>query len=132
MSQQGLITAASASPFAETLSRLEAALAQAKLTVFARIDHAAGAAAADMELRPTTLLIFGNPRGGTPLMQADQRIGLELPMKMLVWDDATGKTCLTYDDPAWVAQRFGLDPAMPPVVAMSKALAALADAAGRR
>jgi uncharacterized protein (DUF302 family) len=111
---------------------LEVALLERKLTVFARIDHAAGAAEAEMELRPTTLYIFGNPRAGTPLMQAAQQIGLQLPLKILVWEDAFGQTWLSYDDLAWIARRFSLDPAMPAVVAMSKALAAITDDAGRK
>jgi uncharacterized protein (DUF302 family) len=131
ISAEGLITTASENSFATTLGRLETALQDKGLTLFARIDHAAGAAQADMELAPTMLLIFGNPKGGTPLMQSIQQIGLQLPLKLLVWEDATGETRLTYDDPLWLAQRFGLDPAMPAVVAMSKALTALADAAGR-
>jgi uncharacterized protein (DUF302 family) len=132
MPQQGLITTASIHSFAETMTLLEYALLERKLTIFARIDHAAGAALAEMELRPTTLLIFGNPQAGTPLMQAVQQIGLQLPLKILVWEDGVGQTCLSYDDPAWIARRFSLDPAMPAVVAMSKALAAITDAARNR
>jgi uncharacterized protein (DUF302 family) len=80
------------------------------LTVFARIDHAAGAAEAGMSLRPTELLIFGNAKGGTPLMQATQTIGIDLPLKALVWQDASGNTWLSYNDPSWLAKRHGLGP----------------------
>jgi uncharacterized protein (DUF302 family) len=90
------------------MDRLEAALRANGLTIFARIDHAAGAAAAGLPLRPTELLIFGNARGGTPLMQADQTTGIDLPLKALVWQDAAGKTWLSYNDPAWIAKRHGL------------------------
>src|SRR3569833_2598062 len=80
----------------ETLDRLEADVKAKGLAVFARIDHAAGAAAAGMTLLPTAVLIFGNARGGTPLMQASQVIGIDLPLKVLVWQDTSGKTWLSY------------------------------------
>src|SRR4029450_12973509 len=73
-----------------------------------RIDHAAGAAAVGMPLRPTELLIFGNPPAGTPLMQAEQTIGIDLPLKALVWEDASGGVWIAYNDPAWLAVRHGL------------------------
>ena len=77
------------------------------LTVFARIDHAAGAQAVGMALRPTELLIFGNAKGGTPLMQAQQTIGIDLPLKALAFEDAAGKAWLAYNDPAWLTGRHG-------------------------
>jgi uncharacterized protein (DUF302 family) len=131
MAEEGLITTASAHSFAESLLRLETALHEKGMTIFARVDHAAGAAAVNLSLRPTTLLIFGNPKGGTPLMLVDQKIGLELPLKILVWEDESGKSWLSYDDPAWLAQRFGVDPTLAAVAALSAALAAFADLAGR-
>ena len=73
--------------------------------VFARIDHAAGAASVGMALRPTELLIFGNPKGGTPLMQDRQTAGIDLPVKALAWEDADGKTWLSYNDADWIAAR---------------------------
>ena len=76
--------------------------------MFARIDHAAGAAAVGLSLRPTEVLIFGNAKGGTPLMQSVQTIGIDLPLKALVWQDASGDTWLSYNDPAWLAHRHGL------------------------
>jgi uncharacterized protein (DUF302 family) len=91
----------------ETMDRLAAAVAARGMAVLARIDHAAAAAAVGMALRPTELLIFGNPRAGTPLMQAAQTIGIDLPLKALVWQDAEGKTWLAYNDPAWLAGRHG-------------------------
>ena len=115
---------------ADTLGRLEAALAAKQLTLFARIDHAAGAAEVGMTLRPTTVVIFGNARGGTPLMQAQQTIGLDLPLKMLVWEDGDGACWLTYSDPAWLARRHGVDTDLKPVAAMTVLLADLAGAAG--
>ena len=91
-----------------TMSRLEAAVKAKGLTVFARIDHAEGASAAGLSLRPTELLIFGNAKGGTPLMQAVQTIGIDLPLKALVWQDASGETRLSLNDPAWLAARHGV------------------------
>jgi uncharacterized protein (DUF302 family) len=92
----------------ETLDRLEADVKAKGLTVFARIDHAAGATAVGLSLLPTAVLIFGNAKGGTPLMQSNQLIGIELPLKVLVWQDTSGKTWLSYVDPADLARRYGL------------------------
>jgi uncharacterized protein (DUF302 family) len=109
MSSDGLVTIASAHDVKETLDRLVAEVTQKGLTVFARIDHAAGARDVGLSLRPTELLIFGNARGGTPLMQAHQTVGIDLPLKALAWQDAAGKTWLSYNDPAWLAARHGGD-----------------------
>jgi uncharacterized protein (DUF302 family) len=87
------------------MDRLETAVKAKGLTVFARIDHAAGAVEAGLQLRLTALLIFGNAQGGTPLMQAAQTMGIDLPLKALIWQDAAGKTWLSYDDPARIAKR---------------------------
>jgi uncharacterized protein (DUF302 family) len=89
------------------MDRLEAAVKTKGMTVFARIDHAAGAIAAGLSLRPTEVLIFGNTKAGTPLMLSVQTIGIDLPLKALVWQDVSGKTWLSYNDPAWLAQRHG-------------------------
>jgi uncharacterized protein (DUF302 family) len=105
MPADGLITIASSHGPKDTMARLEAEVKGKGVTVFAHIDHAAGAEAAGLPLRPTDLLIFGNARGGTPLMQAAQTIGIDLPLKVLVWQDAAGTTWLSYNDPAWLAQR---------------------------
>ena len=92
----------------ETMDRLEAEIRARGMTVFARIDHAAGAAGVGLNLRPTELIIFGNARGGTPLMQSAQTIGIDLPLKALVWQDAAGKTWISYNEPSWIAQRHGV------------------------
>jgi uncharacterized protein (DUF302 family) len=127
MSDDGLITLASNHPVKATMDRLEAALREKGITLFARIDHAAGAASVDMPLRPTELIIFGNPKAGTPLMQARQSIGIDLPLKMLGWQDAAGKVWLAYNDPAWLARRHGLEgEAEAAVAGLAKALAMLA------
>jgi uncharacterized protein (DUF302 family) len=103
------------------------------MTVFAHIDHMAGAAAVGLSLRPTDVLLFGNARGGTPLMQSIQTIGIDLPLKMLVWRDAAGDTWLSYNDPYWIAKRHGLGQAAESTVsAMSAALGALTNTAAGR
>jgi uncharacterized protein (DUF302 family) len=127
MSDNGLITLASTRGVKDTIDAVEADVKSKGMMVFCRVDHAAGAKEAGLALRPTLLLVFGNAKGGTPLMQADQRIGIDLPLKMLAWEDAAGKTWLTYNDPAWLAQRHGLGHGADPVVqAMQAALAAIA------
>ncbi len=108
MSEDGLVTIASKYTVGETLDRLEKALKVINITVFARVDHAAGAASVAMPLRPTELLIFGSPRGGTPLMQSIQTVGIDLPLKVLGWQDAGGQAWLTYTDPVWFARRHHL------------------------
>jgi uncharacterized protein (DUF302 family) len=108
MAVPGLTTIKSSHPPQETMSRLEAGVKAKGLTVFARIDHAEGASAAGLSMRPTEVLVFGNARGGTPLMQAAQTIGIDLPLKALVWQDASGDTWLSWNDPAWLAARHGL------------------------
>jgi uncharacterized protein (DUF302 family) len=133
MSADGLITVSSSFGPEETMKRLEAEVRAKGMTVFARVDHAAGAAEAGLPLRPTDLLIFGAARGGTPLMQAAQTIGIDLPLKALVWQDEEGKTFLSYNDPAYLARRHGLADQVKPVVdtmtAVLKAIAAKTTAA---
>ena len=109
----------------ETMDRLEAAIRAQGMKVFARIDHAAGASEAGLELRPTEVIIFGNARGGTPLMQSVQTIGIDLPLKALVWEDAGGKIWLSYNEPGWIAQRHSVANVEPVVSKMSAALSAM-------
>jgi uncharacterized protein (DUF302 family) len=130
MAADGLTTIPSSHGPKETIDRLEAEVKVKGLTVFARIDHAAGAVEVGLALRPTAVLIFGNARGGTPLMQANQTVGIDLPLKALVWQDAAGKTWLSYNDPAWLARRHGLGPAVEAAVtALTAALNAITTAA---
>jgi uncharacterized protein (DUF302 family) len=103
----GLRTRASSFGPKETMHRFEASLHARKMDVFARIDHAAGASEVGLTLRPTDLIIFGTAKVGTPLMQAQQTIGIDLPLKALVWQDADGHTWLSYDDPHWLVARHG-------------------------
>lgn len=93
----------------ETLDRLEAVLREKGVTVFARIDHSAGAKDAGLTLRPTRLLIFGNPKAGTSLMQAAPTIGLDLPLKVLAWEDDAGKVHVVWNSPAYLIERHGLE-----------------------
>jgi uncharacterized protein (DUF302 family) len=108
MNDEGLITIASEFSVRETIDRLASTGTSKGLTVFARIDHAANAMQAGMQLRPREVLIFSNPRAGTPLMQDRQTIGVDPPVKALAWQDAKGKVWLTYNDAAWLANRHGL------------------------
>jgi uncharacterized protein (DUF302 family) len=130
MAAQGLTTLPSSYGPKETMDRLAAEVKAKGMTVFARIDHAAGATAAGLPLRPTELLIFGNAKAGTPLMQAVQTIGIDLPLKALVWQDASGDTWLSYNDPGWLAKRHELGGETEPAVRMmTAALAAVAKTA---
>jgi uncharacterized protein (DUF302 family) len=110
MVEHGLVTVLSRRSVADTLDVLSATVEAAGLTVFARIDHAAGATAAGLSLRPTELLVFGNPHAGTPLMQENQVAGLDLPMKALAWEDENGEVWITYPDAGWIGARHGLGP----------------------
>ena len=92
----------------ETMDRLEAEIRANGMEVFARIDHAAGAAKVGLTLAPTELIIFGNARAGTPLMQSVQTVGIDLPLKALVWRDAANKTWLSYNEAGWIARRHGI------------------------
>jgi uncharacterized protein (DUF302 family) len=120
---EGLQTVASKFDLGETITRLESAIKAKGMTEFARIDHAAGAKQAGLTLRPTTVVIFGAAKAGTPLMQAEQTMGIDLPLKALVWQDAAGKTWISYNDPEWLARRHGLgDKTAPIIVTMGKVL----------
>jgi uncharacterized protein (DUF302 family) len=127
MAQNGLISVSSEHSARDTVERLIAALGKRNLTVFARVDHAAGAATVGLPLRPTEVVMFGNPKGGTALMQDQQTAGIDLPLKMLIWEAADGEVYLTYNDPHWIAQRHGLGAASAGAVdALAKALSAIA------
>src|SRR5487761_409961 len=130
MSETGLITVVSEHSFAETLKRLNSALQSAKMTVFAVFDHAAAASEAGLTLRPTTVLAFGNPAAGTKLMQVNQLSGIDLPLKILVWEDPAGITKLTHNDPHRLAERYSLGTeAAPQIAGMAKLLGSVTEAA---
>ncbi len=124
----GLIAARSPHGAKQTMDRFEAVAKERGMMIFARVDHAAGAAKVGQTLRPTEVLIFGNPKGGTPLMECAQSVGIDLPMKALVWQDAAGQVWLGYNDPAFIAKRHGA--AQCPVIEnLRKALSGLTEAA---
>ena len=126
---EGLTTISSRCGPKETMDRLQAEIRAQGMTVFARIDHAAGAAEVGLTLPPTELIIFGNARGGTPLMQSVQTVGIDLPLKALVWEDAGGKTWLSYNEPGWIAQRHSIANAEKVVSKMAAALNAISSKA---
>jgi len=109
MNVEGLVTTPSKFGPKETADRLVAGIAKHGMSIFARIDHAAAAAEVGMKLGPTEVFVFGNPRGGTLLMQAKQTLGIDLPLKMLVWQDEASKVWLSYNDPKWLGKRHGAD-----------------------
>jgi uncharacterized protein (DUF302 family) len=124
----GLITVDSPLDAAATLHWLETTLTAKGIAIFAKIDHAANAQAVGLTLRPTTVLIFGNAQAGTKPMQIDQRMGIDLPLKMLVWTDDAGKTHVSYSDPAWIAARYGItSETVPALTAMQGMMTGLAD-----
>jgi len=125
INKHGLTTVPSGFGPKETMDRLENEIRAHGMNVFARIDHAAGAAEAGLTLRPTELIIFGNARGGTPLMEAVQTVGIDLPLKALVWEDAAGKTFISYNEPSWIAQRHGVTDAQPVITKMTDLLTSI-------
>ncbi len=130
MTPEGLIARVSRHEPKETMDRLAAAVSARGAAVVARIDHAAAAAAVGLALAPTEVLVFGNPRAGTPLMQAAQTIGIDLPLRALVWRDAAGATHVGYNDPRWLARRHGAEVGNEPILkAMADFLAAVAEEA---
>lgn len=125
---QGLITRPAPAGVGATLDKLEALLRAHGVTVFARIDHAAGATQVGLAMPASQVLIFGNPRGGTPLMLAVPALAIDLPFKALAWEDGHGQSWLSFNDPHYLGQRFGLNdeqtrPLAPLVALIEQALA---------
>lgn len=104
----GLSTKESSMSVKDAMDKVEAIVRERGLNVVARVDHAAGAASVDLDLRPTELLIFGNPAGGTLLMQEQQSIAIDLPMKFAAWENEDGQTIVAYNDPQFLAERHGI------------------------
>jgi uncharacterized protein (DUF302 family) len=125
MTPQGLLLLPSPHPPQRTIDRLAAAIAAHGMSIMARIDHAAAAHGVGLALRPTLLLMFGNPKAGTLLMQQAQSIGIDLPLKALVWQDDQDQTWLAYNDPHWLAARHDVT-AEQIVETMRQTLAAVA------
>jgi uncharacterized protein (DUF302 family) len=123
-----LVTLPSAYGVAETAARLKDLLGRKAIHVFADIDHAEGARRVGLLLRPTRLLIFGNPQAGTPLMQGRQTIGLDLPLRVLVWEDEAARAWLTYHRPEYLAQLHQVRGHDDAVQALGAGLAAMAGA----
>ena len=128
---EGLLVLKSPYSANDTMNRLEAQVKQRGLNVFARIDHAAGAAKIGKTLRPTEVIIFGNPQGGTPFMECAQSVGIDLPLKALVWEDASSQVWLGYNDPGFLGQRHGV-PQCAVIENLRKALAGITSAAVAR
>ena len=124
--QSGLISLATKHSVDEAMQRLEALLTERGITVFARVDHSGEAAKVGLNMRPTKLLIFGSPKGGTPLMQATPTVAIDLPLKALFWEDAYGKVWLTYNDPQYLQRRHNFPAELLPNIAGVSALFAKA------
>ena len=107
LAADGMVAVKSSHGVKDTIDRFEAAAKAKGLNIFLRVDHAAGAQKIGKNLRPTELLIFGNPQGGTPLMECAQSAGIDLPLKALAWQDAAGQVWLAYNDPRYLASRHG-------------------------
>ena len=105
---EGIISKPSKYSVPETLHRLETILAAKGIQVFARVDHSGEAEKAGLKMPPTQLLIFGNPKGGTPVMLAAPTAAIDLPLKALAWQDGSGQVWLSYNDPAYIQRRYGL------------------------
>ena len=127
--ETGLISIKSSGDVKATADRLENNLKQKGMTVFIRIDHAAGAQKVGKTLRPTELVIFGNPKVGTPLMQCSQSVAIDLPQKALIWEDEKGQVWLSYNDPHYLAERHGLTGCAEVIKKMENALSNFAKAA---
>ena len=121
--ENGLIIMKSAYSVSETIDRLEASLEKKGMTIFKRIDHTDGAKKVDLELRPTELLIFGNPKVGTPLMLCSQTAAIDLPQKALAYEDESGKVWLAYNDPVYIAKRHNTQGCEQAIQKVSNALA---------
>src|SRR6201987_6030877 len=119
----GLINVPSDHSVDETAEKLKAILQSKGITIFALIDHSGEAIKVGMKMRSTKLLIFGNPKAGTPVMQAAPSSAIDLPLKILIWEDAKGKTWVTYDSPAYLQERHNIPVELLPNVSVIEALA---------
>ena len=126
--ENGIITIPSHHPVDETVEKLEKILQAKGVKVFTLIDHSGEAEKAGLQMRPTKVLIFGNPKAGTPLMIAAPSIAIDLPLKVLVWEDADGKAWISYNAPAYLEKRHGLPQELLPNIAVVEALAQAAAA----
>jgi uncharacterized protein (DUF302 family) len=127
----GLVSVKSSHDVDATANRLESALKEKGITVFARIDHAAGAQQIGQRLKPTLLIIFGSPAMGTPLIQRSRSVGIDLPLKALIWEDSAGGVWFTYNAPEYIAGRHGITEMGERITKMENALSSFAMAATR-
>ena len=119
----GIIDKASNHSVDETVEKLKGILQAKGITVFALVDHSGEAAKVGMKMPPTKLLIFGSPKAGTPLMVAAPSSAIDLPLKILIWEDARGKVWVSYNSPAYLQERHGFPPELLPNIAVVEALA---------
>ena len=119
----GIVDVASHHSVDETVDRLEGILQARGIKLFALVDHSGEAEKAGLHMPPTRLLIFGNPKAGTPLMLAAPTTAIDLPLKILVWEDAQGKVWISYNSPAYLQERHGFPTALIPNIATVEALA---------
>jgi uncharacterized protein (DUF302 family) len=121
--QEGIRTLVSRHSFDQTVTRLQSLLQERGVKLFCLIDHSGEAAAAGLEMRPTRVFLFGNPKAGTPLMVAAPTTALDLPLKILVAESAAGEVLVSWNDPAWLQQRHGFPPALTANLAAAELLA---------
>jgi uncharacterized protein (DUF302 family) len=129
MQNDAMVRVRSARDFTQTVAALDSALTAANLKIFAKVDHAANARGVSMEIRPTTVFIFGNPQVGTRLMQCEQTVALDLPLKVLVWQDSTSAVWIGYEAPTRTSERHSVQGCREVIDRMSAALAGLTKAA---
>jgi uncharacterized protein (DUF302 family) len=122
-SGSGIIDKASNHSVDETVEKLKGILQAKGVTVFALVDHSGAAAKVGLKMPPTKLLIFGNPKAGTPLMVAAPSSAIDLPLKILIWEDVRGRVWLSYNSPAYLQERHGFPPELLPNIAVVEALA---------
>jgi uncharacterized protein (DUF302 family) len=122
----GIIGKLSHHPVGETVERLKGILRSKEVTLFALVDHSGEAEKVGMKMRPTKLLIFGSPKTGTPLMQAAPSVAIDLPLKILVWEDGQGRVWVSYNSPAYLQERHHIPPELMQNIAVIETVAAKA------
>lgn len=132
MAADGVIDVQSAYSVAETASRLEKILDEKGMTIFTRVNHAEGAASVDIDLRPTELILFGNPKVGSPLMQCQQSVAIDLPQKALIWEDAESRVWVSYNDPGYLQKRHDIRGCEEVLSKIATALAGITKAAATK
>jgi len=132
LAADGVISVASRYSVSETADRLESVLQQKGMTIFNRISHSEAAAKVEIDIRATELIIFGNPKVGSPLMKCQQSVALDLPQKALIWQDADNKVWISYNDPAYLKKRHDLSGCEPVIAKVTKALAGITKAAATK